>query len=162
MSDCNASRLVSVTSIAASRTSRPSASSSVRPSRMLATVPKPALGKLQGSCAAKPETEVPDRIPIDKIAARTGTRKHVMNRELSGTPVKTEMAAAWRSARMRATVLKIIKAVREAINADAPHFAKPPHLPAIRRRGSPGRLRCPCPDQLAGPPGQDHCALSGG
>ena len=50
------SRLLPMTSIAANRNSRPSASNSVRPSRTLATVPVPVSVSLQGSCAAAPHT----------------------------------------------------------------------------------------------------------
>jgi hypothetical protein len=97
--DCNALRLLSVTSISARRNSRPSAS--VRLSRMPATVSVPIAVSLQGSCVAALHTRA-GKIPTDQFAECIWGRKRFMNR-LVGTRranASIEMAATPRSASM--------------------------------------------------------------
>ena len=77
-------------SIAASRSSRPSASSSVRPSRTAATVAVPSPGSLQASWAVAPDTNA--------VAAVASTRRDIADKNITGN------RRNWRLDRMGGTM----------------------------------------------------------
>src|SRR5262249_1376778 len=112
MSDCNAPRLSSVTSIAASRNSRPSASSIVRPSRTLATLPIPSSISLQAPCAVALDMK-PGAIAVARnTACMRGKKRFIAT--LTGRS-SIEVAASCRRARLPQTVLEVFKASGEGV-----------------------------------------------